>query len=107
MEFNALNQFVKMEKIHGKTSYAATSAASDQFSAMLQSVVSRNQVHMIQPNQGAMSQSFQKQKEEIEDGKNMKAEDEEGEESVYKTVKKIEKRLVALARLERQMMAGF
>lgn len=99
MEFNAFNQFVKMEKIQGKTSYKATTVASEQFANVLNNVVSRNQINTIQPNQGAMAQAFSQQKIEIEDGSNMQ--DEEEQENVYQTVKKIETKLIALARLER------
>ena len=107
MSYNPLNNFIRMEQVQGKSSYKATAPASDQFSNLLNQVVSRNQVHVIQGNQGTQETAFRKQKEVVETGSKMRPEDDEENESVYKTVQKIEKRLIALARLERQMMAGF
>jgi hypothetical protein len=106
MDLNSIQQFVRINNIQGKLSYEAKTTASVSFAATLNTVVSREMINAVQANENPNNVQFRKKKDIVEDGDNMVPEDEENE-SIYKTVKKIEKRLIALSRLERQMMAGF
>jgi hypothetical protein len=104
IEINPMQQYMRMEKIQGKTSYLATSAASDNFANVLNNVVSREMVNGIKAKEEAARSTFLEKKIEIEQGVE---EENEEDESIYKTVRKIETKIIKLARLERQMMAGF
>lgn len=106
MDFSSLNNYVQLQQMQGKQSYTSVRTPSQQFAGMLGDVISRNQVIAISANDAANQQAFRKQKDVIEDGKNTRPEEDENE-TALQTVRKIEKRLIALARLERQMMAGF
>ncbi len=101
--------FVRIDTLAGKSSFVATSAPSDQFSRALQAVVYRDQTQKVQGNEKASAQGFQrfKEKSELDEIDEVNEEEEDQAATVYKTVKKIEKRLVALARLERQSRLGF
>lgn len=106
MDINPLQNYIRIESIQGTSSYQATTAASTHFSQMLSSVVSRQMVNVVQAQDKILKSVFQEKKSIIETGEGMQEEDEENE-SIYKTVRKIETKLIKLARLERQMMAGF
>jgi len=106
IEINPVAQFMKMEKIEGKSSYKATTTASNAFANTLNAVISRDMANTVAASQHLAETENRKRKEIIEDGSKMVEEDEDNE-SIYKTVRKIETRLVKLARLERKMMAGF
>lgn len=77
---------------------------SPQFAQLMINVVGMQNPGAVAQSQKSQTNGFQKEKLEI--GKVQKNESEE-DESVYATVRKMEQKLVKLARLERQMMAGF
>jgi len=76
--------------------------ASADFSGLLDTVVSRNMTHAILATGRMASSHYRDQKNIIENGEGIKSDDEENE-SIYQTVKKVEKKIIKLARLERQI----
>ncbi len=106
MNINPLAQFIQTEKSQNQTTYKATTTASDAFANTLNSVISRDQAATIQASQQTADAEYRKKKDLIETGDKM-TEETEDSESIYKTVRKIETRLIKLARLERKMLAGF
>ena len=106
MDINPLQPFIRMEKQSSGSTYVAQTNASESFSSLLSNVVSREMVPTVQAGEASVRSSFREKKFMIEHGEEMKEEDEE-QESVYKLVRKIETKLIKLARLERQMMTGF
>lgn len=105
MEINPLQQYMRMETLNGKPSYVATSGASQSFASLLNQVVYQQPI-AVQANAQSNKSLFRERKMIVENGDAMEPEDEDNE-SIYKTVRKIETKIIKLARLERQMMAGF
>ena len=90
-----------------KTISDQTAPLSSAFVNTLNNVISKDLSKVVIANEHSENAAFLKKKGEIEFKPVNSEEDDEKEESIYKTVKEIEKRLVALARLERKVTAGF
>ncbi|MFA5879246.1 MAG: hypothetical protein WC860_03640 [Candidatus Margulisiibacteriota bacterium] len=103
INYSSINQ----NQIALKTGSEQNSQLSFAFINTLNNVISKDLTNVIMPNEHMSNANFLKKKGEVEDIKVNLDDGDQHEESVYKTVKEIEKRLVALARLERKMMAGF
>lgn len=106
MEFSSFSVIQNKASTTNQTTQQQGVGLSADFVNTLNNVVSRNMVVSVQPNEHMENMAFNKKKEIIEDGTNMVPEDEENE-PIHKTVHEVEKRLVALARLERRCLAGF
>ncbi|MBT3260938.1 hypothetical protein HOC37_03150 [bacterium] len=105
MEYNAINQFIKVEQIKNTITFKPQVKATVHFTQLLNHVISRNQIVAVIANEKTEKDKLKKEKDVLEDGKSLKEEDDDGL-TVYKTVQKIEERLTQLARVERQFYLG-
>ena len=105
MEYNAINQFIKVEQIKNTITFKPQVKATVHFTQLLNHVISRNQIVAVIANEKTEKDKLKKEKDVLEDGKSLKEEDDDGL-TVYKTVQKIEERLTQLARVESQCYLG-
>ena len=89
-----------------KDAYKSNVQVSEAFSKTLNSVVGQELAIAVKANEEINKSNYRKNKDLIEKGQALEKPETE-DESIYKTVKQIENRLIKLARLERKMLAGF
>jgi len=106
MEYNAINQFIKVEQIKNTITFKPQVKATVHFTQLLNHVISRNQIVAVIANEKTEKDKLKKENEIREDGKGLKEEEDDDGLTVYKTVQKIEERLTQLARVERQFYLG-
>ncbi len=104
MDLGGLNPQIQQHSFN-RSGVNPSKDVSAQFANTLAQVVFRHEPPPIQASETLKKQEFRKRKDLIETGSNMQEDDEE--ESVYATVQKIEKRLIAMAHLERLSQLGF
>jgi hypothetical protein len=80
-------------------------SASKQFSAVLSQVISKNQVNVVLANETTIKSKFRKNKTAFEEVKDTDTAETETE-SLTKSIKRIEQKIITIAELERQNKLG-
>ncbi len=105
MQFNFnVSQQQALNSTQNRPQTQSPGSFSPQFTQVLINVVALQNPGAVAQSNKAHSQAFQKDKVKTDE---ITQKTDEENESVYVTVHKMEQKLIKLARLERQMLAGF